>query len=62
MSKSFTAGMKEFFGFRPGTSVAVFAAELRELSYEEKLAFHKMAADYGLKWDLPMKPGEKLPA
>ena len=57
MSKSFTAAMKEFFGFRTGTSVTEFAKELKELSYPEKQEFHRMLVEQaGIECDPPTPP------
>jgi hypothetical protein len=36
---SFVKAMKDFFGLLPGQTVLQFGAEIRALSYEEKLDF-----------------------
>lgn len=35
--KSFIAACREYFGFKPGQSLTEFGAEIKELSYEDKL-------------------------
>lgn len=56
MAKSFTAAMKEFFGSKPGsTSILDFAAELKALSHEEKVEFHKMLVEAGFNCDPPVQ-------
>lgn len=37
MARSFVAACKEFFGFKEGQTLTEFGAELKALSYEEKL-------------------------
>ena len=44
---SFVAACKNFFGFKPGQTLSEFGAELKELSYEEKLDIAKGLRDAG---------------
>jgi hypothetical protein len=48
--------MKNFFGLLPGQSISGFAAELKALSLEEKLEFHRMLNAAGYECDPPSAP------
>lgn len=56
MKKAFTAVMKEYFGLLPGENIMGFSAELKKLSYQEKLEFHAMLEAGGVACLEPNKP------
>ena len=56
MKKAFTAAMKEYFGLLPGETIVQFAAELKALTYAEKLEFHSMLAAVGVDCVPPTAP------
>jgi hypothetical protein len=45
MIKTFTGAMLGYFGRREGQQASDFAGELKSLSYEEKLEFHRMLTE-----------------
>ncbi|HYV37940.1 MAG TPA: hypothetical protein VE988_19805 [Gemmataceae bacterium] len=51
--KSFSAQMRSFFGLRPGDGLKEFAAELRALSHDDKVAFVEMLNEAGFPCDPP---------
>lgn len=51
--KPFAGVMKQYFGLLPGQSVMQFGTELKALSYNEKLEFHKMLTEQGINVALP---------
>lgn len=56
MSVAFTKAMKDFFGYQAGKGASGFVAELKALSYEEKLKFAEMLREGGMPCDDPVKP------
>jgi hypothetical protein len=44
----FVKAMKDYFGLRPGQTVMQFGAELKALSYEEKLDFAQGLRSIGI--------------
>ena len=54
--RALTAQLKDFFGYRPGTGLKEFSAELKALTYQDKVDFAKMFNDYGLPTEEPAKP------
>jgi hypothetical protein len=56
---SFTAAMKQYFGFRKGDTVSQFAVELKALSYQEKMEFwHMLTTQAGIDCDPPPEPAK----
>lgn len=53
--KSFLVTMKDFFGLREGQSVLQFGAEMKALSYEEKMWFHGELKKLGIECAEPAK-------
>ncbi len=39
------ATLKKFFGFRPGEGISQFAAEVKQLSDEERIELARLAAE-----------------
>lgn len=57
MSKvGFVKAMKDFFGLLPGQTVLQFGAELKVLTYEEKLDFAKGLRAIGIDCADPDQP------
>jgi hypothetical protein len=57
MTKSFTGAMKQFFGLKDGQQLKDFAAELKALTPEDKMEFHRMLnEDAGIPCDPPGTP------
>lgn len=54
--KSFMGEMKRYFGCLPGQTIQGFAAEMKALSYEEKLWFHAELIGQGIQCDPPLAP------
>ena len=54
-SKAFMARCLEFFGKKPEQTLKDFAAELRELTMEDKLEFHEAFNDMGLPTEPPIE-------
>ncbi len=52
----FVKAMKDFFGVPPGQTVLQFGAELKALSYDEKLDFANRLRAAGIDCDEPEKP------
>jgi hypothetical protein len=52
----FVKAMKDFFGLRPGQTVVEFGAELRALTYEEKLEFANGLRAIGINCADPEQP------
>ena len=52
----FVKAIKDHFGLRPGQTTMQFGAELRELSYEEKLDFAQGLRDIGVNCADPDQP------
>ena len=52
----FVKAMKDYFGLLPGQSVIQFGAELRALSYEEKLTFASGLRAIGIDCADPEQP------
>jgi hypothetical protein len=51
--KAFSAQMRNYFGFRPGEGLKEFAAELRALSHDDKVAFAEMLNEVGFPCEPP---------
>lgn len=52
--KKFIAAMREFFGFRPGTGLAEFSAEIKALSADDKLYFANSLRAVGIDCEDPI--------
>jgi hypothetical protein len=50
---SFTARLKDFFGYLPGQSLSDFAKEIRALTTEDKLEFHAAFNALGMPTEMP---------
>lgn len=55
MPRSFIAAAREFFGFRPGTGLNDFAAEIKALTFEDKLEIAEGLRQNGLDCADPVK-------
>jgi len=55
MTKTFVLAMKDFFGVKPGETIRDFAAELKALTYEDKMEFAMGLRKMGLDCDDPAK-------
>ncbi len=53
---SFTGAMKSYFGFKQDQKASEFAKELKELTYQDKLDFHKMLCEAGHPCTPPVQP------
>jgi len=52
-TKSFTAACREFFGFKPGQTLAGFAEELRALTPKDKADIYEGFKAIGIQCDPP---------
>jgi hypothetical protein len=52
----FVKAMKDYFGVLPGQTVMPFGAELKALSYEEKLDFAQGLCSIGIDCAAPDQP------
>jgi hypothetical protein len=59
----FVSAMLKYFGHRPGTGSTDFARELKDLTYEDKVEFHRMlTTQAGIDCDPPVKAPPPKPA
>ncbi len=56
---AFSAAMKHFFGLKPGQSIMEFGAELKQLTFDDKMEFAKMLRAQGIPSDDPQTPTPK---
>lgn len=54
--KSFIGGCREFFGFKPDQTLTEFGAEIKALSYEDKLELAQGLRDTGMDVADPAQP------
>jgi hypothetical protein len=55
-TKTFASAMREFFGFRPGDGLTQFHAELKALSYDDKMYYAQGLRAVGVDCADPATP------